>query len=132
MSSWLPGWRELLALVTQQGALIESLQAEVAALRRQAGRDVELVAAAEPGRPGGTAKAKAKAGRQGTLRTRTGSSQAARKATPERAWSGSRSRMRPGYWSRRRARAAVATWPARRDRLPPACRSPTCRRSRCG
>jgi len=29
---------ELLAVVTQQGAVIESLRAEVAALRRQAGR----------------------------------------------------------------------------------------------
>ncbi len=30
---------ELLAVVAEQGALIESLRAEVAALRRQAGRD---------------------------------------------------------------------------------------------
>jgi hypothetical protein len=42
---------ELLAVVAQQGALIESLRAEVAALRRQ-GRPglLELLAAAEPGR----------------------------------------------------------------------------------
>ena len=46
---------ELLAVVAEQSALIESLRAEVAALRRQAGRDSSNSSQppSEPGRPGG-------------------------------------------------------------------------------
>ena len=72
---------ELLALVTQQGALIESLQAEVAALRRQAGRDSSN-SSQPPSQDGPAATAKAKAGRQGTRRTRTGRSQGGQKGHP--------------------------------------------------
>ena len=43
---------ELLAVVAEQGALIEALRAEVAALRRQVGRDSSNSSQPpEPGRP---------------------------------------------------------------------------------
>ena len=67
---------ELLALVTQQGALIESLQAEVAASRRQAGRDSSN--SSQPPSQDGPA-ARAKAGKQGARRTRPGRSQGGQK-----------------------------------------------------
>jgi hypothetical protein len=45
---------ELLAVVAEQPAMIESLRAEVAAMRRQAGRDSSnSLAAPGPGQPGG-------------------------------------------------------------------------------
>jgi len=75
---------ELLALVAQQGALIESLQAEVAALRRQAGRDSSN-SSQPPSQDGPAAEAKAKAekaGRQGARRARPGRSQGGQKGHP--------------------------------------------------
>jgi len=45
---------ELLAVVAEQAALIETLRAEVAALRRPGGPGfLELIAAPEPGQPRG-------------------------------------------------------------------------------
>src|ERR1019366_7258666 len=67
---------ELLALVAQQGALIESLQAEVAALRRQAGRDSSN--SSQPPSQDGPAS-EAKAGKQRTRRARPGRSQGGQK-----------------------------------------------------
>ena len=69
---------ELLALVAQQGALIESLQAEVTALRRQAGRDSSN-SSRPPSQDGPAAEAKAKAGKQRTRRARPGRSQGGQK-----------------------------------------------------
>ena len=69
---------ELLAVVAQQGALVESLQAEVAALRRQAGRD----SSQPPGRDGPAAEAKAKAGKRGAQRPRPGRVQGGQKGHP--------------------------------------------------
>ena len=55
---------ELLAVVAQHGAVIESLRAEVAALRRQAGRDSSN-SSQPPSQDGPSAEAKAKAGKRG-------------------------------------------------------------------
>ena len=55
---------ELLAVVAEQAALIETLRAEVAALRRQAGRDSSN-SSQPPSQDGPAAEAKAKAGRAG-------------------------------------------------------------------
>ena len=75
MRSWLPGTgtmarvAELLAVVAEQGALIESLRAEVAALRRQAGRDSSNSSQPPsqdgPAAGGGKAKAAGPAGAAG-------------------------------------------------------------------
>ena len=52
------GNAELLAVGAEQAALIETLRAEIAALRRQAGRDSSNLAAAESGQPGGRGEGK--------------------------------------------------------------------------
>jgi transposase len=70
---------ELLALVAQQGSLIESLQAEVAALRRTAGRDSSN--SSQPPSQDGPA-AKAKAGKREARRARPGRSQGGQKGHP--------------------------------------------------
>src|ERR1035437_2882704 len=70
---------ELLALVAQQGSLIESLQAEVAALRRTAGRDSTNSSQA-PSQDGPAAKAKA--GMWEARRARPGRSQGGQKGHP--------------------------------------------------
>ena len=72
---------ELLALVAQQGTLIESLQAEAAALRRQAGRDSSN-SSQPPSQDGPAATAKAKAGKRGARRARPGRGQGGQKGHP--------------------------------------------------
>ena len=67
---------ELLAVVAEQSALIESLRAEVAALRRQAGRDSSN-SSQPPGQDGPAAKAKA-----GQRRARPGRPQGGQKGHP--------------------------------------------------
>jgi len=67
---------ELSALVAQQGALIESLQVEVAALRRQVGRDSSN--SSQPPSQDGPA-AKANADKQPVRRARSGRSQGGQK-----------------------------------------------------
>ena len=69
---------ELLAVVAEQAALIESLRVEVAALRRQAGRDSSN-SSQPPGQDGPAAKARAKAGRQ---KARPGRPQGGQKGHP--------------------------------------------------
>jgi transposase len=68
---------ELLAVVAEQAALIESLRAEVAALRRQAGRDSSN-SSQPPSQDGPAAEAEAKA-RAGSRRPRPGRSQGGQK-----------------------------------------------------
>ena len=60
---------ELLAVVAEQAALIETLRTEVAALRRQAGRD-SPDSSQPPSQDSPAAEAKAKAARQAARRTR--------------------------------------------------------------
>ncbi len=81
-------------MVAEQAALIESLRAEVAALRRQAGRDSSN-SSQPPSQDGPAAEAKAGSGRRGG-RGRAGR-RAGRKAIRVRAWRGPPGRMRP--WS---------------------------------
>jgi len=71
---------ELLAVVAEQAALIESLRAEVAALRRQAGRDSSN-SSQPPSQDGPAAEARAKA-RAGSRRARPGRSQGGQKGHP--------------------------------------------------
>ena len=70
---------ELLALVAEQGALIETLRGEVAALRRQAGRDSSN--SSQPPSQDGPA-AKSKAGKQAARRARAGRPQGGQKGHP--------------------------------------------------
>ena len=74
------GNAELLAVVAEQAALIETLRAEIAALRRQAGRDSSN-SSQPPSQdsPAGEAKARAKAGGR---RTRPGRPQGGQKGHP--------------------------------------------------
>jgi transposase len=60
---------ELLAVVAEQGALIETLRTEVAAVRRQAGRDSSN-SSQPPSQDGPAAQAKARAARQAARRAR--------------------------------------------------------------
>ena len=69
---------ELLAVVAEQAAMIESLRAEVAALRRQAGRDSSN-SSQPPGQDGPAAKAKKKAGQREARRARPGRPQGGQK-----------------------------------------------------
>ena len=71
---------ELLAVVAEQAALIESLRAEVAALRRQAGRDSSN-SSQPPSQDGPAAEAKAKA-RARSRRARPGRAQGGQKGHP--------------------------------------------------
>lgn len=72
---------ELLAVVAEQAALIESLRAEVAALRRQAGRDSSN--SSQPAsQDGPAAEAKKKAGRREARRARPGRPQGGQKGHP--------------------------------------------------
>ena len=71
---------ELLAVVAEQAALIGSLHAEVAALRRQAGRDSSN-SSQPPSQDGPAAEAKAKA-RAGGRRARPGRPQGGQKGHP--------------------------------------------------
>ncbi|HUY51236.1 MAG TPA: IS66 family transposase [Streptosporangiaceae bacterium] len=72
---------ELLAVVAEQAGLIESLRAEVAALRRQAGRDSSN-SSQPPSQDGPAAEAKAKAARQAARRARPGRAQGGQKGHP--------------------------------------------------
>src|ERR1039458_5779811 len=72
---------ELLAVVAEQSALIESLRAEVAARRRQAGRDSSN-SSQPPGQDGPAAEAKAKAGQREARRARAGRPQGGQKGHP--------------------------------------------------
>jgi transposase len=72
---------ELLAVVAEQAALIESLRAEVAALRRQLGRDSSN-SAQPPSQDGPAAKAGKKAGRRDARRARPGRAQGGQKGHP--------------------------------------------------
>jgi transposase len=58
-----PSYEELLAVVAEQAALIETLRAEVAALRRQAGRDSSN-SSQPPSQDGPAAEARKKAGQR--------------------------------------------------------------------
>jgi transposase len=69
---------ELLAVVAEQAAMIESLRAEVAALCRQAGRDSSN-SSQPPGQDGPAAKAKKKAGQREARRARPGRPQGGQK-----------------------------------------------------
>jgi len=71
---------ELLTVVAEQAALIGSLRAEVAALRRQAGRDSSN-SSQPPSQDGPAAEARAK-GRAGSRRARPGRSQGGQKGHP--------------------------------------------------
>ncbi|MGH3260287.1 MAG: IS66 family transposase [Streptosporangiaceae bacterium] len=72
---------ELLTVVAEQAKLIESLRAEVAALRRQAGRDSSN-SSQPPSQDSPAAEAKAKAGRQAARRARPGRPQGGQKGHP--------------------------------------------------
>ena len=72
---------ELLAVVAEQAALIESLRAEVAALRRQVGRDSSN-SSQPPGQDGPAAEAKRKAGQREARRARPGRPQGGQKGHP--------------------------------------------------
>src|ERR1039458_9073517 len=72
---------ELLAVVAEQSELIESLRAEVAALRRQAGRDSSN-SSQPPSQDGPAAEAKAKAGQREARRGRAGRGPGGAKGQP--------------------------------------------------
>ena len=72
---------ELLAVVAEQAALIETLRAEVAALRRQAGRDSSN-SSQPPSQDSPAAEAKAKAARQAARRARPARPQGGQKGHP--------------------------------------------------
>ena len=72
---------ELLAVVAEQAALIETLRAEVAALRRQAGRDSSN-SSQPPSQDGPAAEAKKKAGQREARRARPGRPQGGQKGHP--------------------------------------------------
>jgi transposase len=69
---------ELVAVVAEQAALIETLRAEVAALRRQAGRDSSN-SSQPPSQDGPAAEANRKAGQRGARRARPGRPQGGQK-----------------------------------------------------
>jgi transposase len=71
---------ELLVVVAEQAAVIESLRAEVAALRRQAGRDSSS-SSQPPSQDGPAAEARAKA-RAGSRRARPGRAQGGQEGHP--------------------------------------------------
>jgi hypothetical protein len=81
---------ELLAVVAVQAALIESLRAEIASLRRQAGRD-SSTSSRPPSQDGPAAKAEKKAARREARRARPGRPQGGQKGHPgaSLAWSAS-------------------------------------------
>ena len=64
---------QLLAVVAEQAALIDALRAEVAALRRQAGRD-SSTSSQSPSQDGPAAKAGKRAGQREARRARPGGS----------------------------------------------------------
>ncbi|MGE5290017.1 MAG: IS66 family transposase [Micromonosporaceae bacterium] len=72
---------ELLAVVAEQAALIEALRAEVAALRRQVGRDSSN-SAQPPSQDGPAAKAEKRAGRREARQARPGRPQGGQKGHP--------------------------------------------------
>jgi transposase len=72
---------KLTAALAEQAALIETLRAEVAALRRQAGRDSSN-SSQPPSQDGPAAEAKAKAARQAARRARPGRPQSGQKGHP--------------------------------------------------
>jgi hypothetical protein len=72
---------ELLAVVAEQTALIESLRAEVAALRRRAGRDSSN-SSLPPSQDSPAAEAKKKAGQREARRVRPGRPQGGQKGHP--------------------------------------------------
>ena len=72
---------ELLAVVAEQAALIETLRTEVAALRRQAGRDSSN-SSQPPSQDSPAAEAKAKATRQAARRARPARPQGGQKGHP--------------------------------------------------
>jgi transposase len=72
---------ELLAVVAEQAALIETLRTEVAALRRQAGRDSSN-SSQPPSQDSPAAEAKAKAARQAARRARPARPQGGQKGHP--------------------------------------------------
>src|SRR2546423_15024887 len=78
---------ELLAVVAEQAALIETLRTEVAAVRRQAGRDCSN-SSQPPSKDSPAAEAKAKASRQAARRARPARPQGGQKGHPgaSRAW----------------------------------------------
>jgi hypothetical protein len=72
---------ELAAVVVEQAALIETLRTEIAALRRQAGRD-SSDSSLPPSQDGPAARAKKKAGRREARRVRPGRAQGGQKGHP--------------------------------------------------
>src|SRR5216683_7984855 len=80
---------ELLAVVAEQAVLIETLRAEVAALRRQAGRDSSN-SSQPPSQDSPAAAAKKKVGRREARRARPGRPQGGQKGHPgtSLAWTG--------------------------------------------
>jgi transposase len=118
---------ELLAVVAEQAALIETLRAEVAAVRRQAGRDSSN--SSQPPSQDGPA-AKAKAGQREARRARPGRPQGGQKGHrgASLAWA-----ARPDETlviEPARAAGAARTWPALRAGSRPACRCSISRRPR--
>ena len=114
-------------MVAEQAAMIESLRAEVAALRRQAGRDSSN--SSQPPSQDGPA-AKAKAGRREARRARPGRPQGGQKGHPgaSLAWA-----ARPDETlasSRAHAAGAARTCPALPGGSLLPCRSSICRRRR--
>jgi len=80
---------QLLAVVAEQAALIDALRAEVAALRRQAGRD-SSTSSQSPSQDGPAAKAGKRAGQREARRARPGRPQGGQKGHPgaSLAWAG--------------------------------------------
>jgi len=131
-----PSYEDLAALVVELVALVDSLQVEVAALRRQVGRD-SSTSSQPPSQDGPAAKAKAKADKRAAERTDALDAQVApdapggqepdgerepaaerggpsvprvgRRATGVAVWGGLPSRTGPSRWSRPRAVVVVAT-----------------------
>jgi hypothetical protein len=108
---------ELLAVVAEQAALIETLLTEVAALRGQAGRDSSN-SSKPPGQDSPAAEAKAKAARQAARRARPARPQGGQKAIRVRAWRGPPGRRRPWSSSLAPAAGAARTWQTPRARSP--------------
>ncbi len=75
------GVAELLVVVAEQAAMIETLRAEVAALRRQAGRDSSN-SSQPPSQDSPAAEAKKKAGQREARRVRPGRAQGGQKGHP--------------------------------------------------
>lgn len=78
-----PSYEDLAALVVEQVAVIEALQIEVAALRRQVGRD-SSTSSQPPSQDGPAAKAKAKADKRAAEQTDEQESQDAQQPEGER------------------------------------------------